>query len=191
MNDTSKSLVCRPAWRTPTSRPVVKPLQPSVVYASPDFGALNVQYDEGFSFTYSRKDHPNASVLAQEIDSLEGTLGVISVLHPRRLDHPNLNRTAHVYGIHFENMKSFKVKSEGKAANMLTNAVPDLPFKPIMGDVGTTLSQRTSSSICDLTKEGRGTLGISEGFFLISVSLENAELHTSKLTEVIVASYKV
>ena len=191
MIETTKSLVCRPAWPTSTSRSLVKYLQSSVVYASPDPDALNAQYEEGFSFTYSRKDQPNASVLAQKIDSLKGILGVTSVLHPRRLDHSDLNSTSHVYGIHFGNIKSFKAKIGGKAANMLTNAVPDLPFKPIMGDVGTTLSQRTSSSICDLTKEGRGTLEISDGFFLISVSLENAELHTSKLTEVIVASYKV
>ena len=77
MNATPKSLVRRPSWPTSTSRPVVTPLQPSVVYASQDPDALDTQYDEGSGFTYAREGHPNASVLAQKIDSLEGISGGI------------------------------------------------------------------------------------------------------------------
>ncbi|MBT8410873.1 MAG: PLP-dependent transferase, partial [Octadecabacter sp.] len=77
MTDTPKSLVRRPAWPTSTSRPVVTPLQPSVVYASPDPDALDAQYEGGTGFTYAREGHPNASVLAEKIDSLEGIAGGI------------------------------------------------------------------------------------------------------------------
>jgi cystathionine gamma-synthase len=56
---------------------VVTPLQPSVVYASPDPDALDAQYNDASGFTYAREGHPNASVLAQKIDGLEGMSGGI------------------------------------------------------------------------------------------------------------------
>ena len=77
MPETPKPLARRPEWPTSTSRPVVTPLQTSVVYSSPDPDALDAQYDDGSGFTYSREGHPNASVLAQKIDGLEGVSGGI------------------------------------------------------------------------------------------------------------------
>lgn len=76
-NPPVKSLARRPAWPTSVSRPVVTPLQPSVVYSSPDPDGLDAQYDDGSGFTYAREGHPNASVLAQKIDGLEGVSGGI------------------------------------------------------------------------------------------------------------------
>lgn len=70
--DIPKSLVRRTGWPTSTSRPVVTPLQPSVVYASPDPDALDAQYADATGFTYAREGHPNAEVLAAKIDMLEG-----------------------------------------------------------------------------------------------------------------------
>ncbi len=72
---TPTSLVRRTAWPTSTSAPVVTPLQPSVVYASPDPDALDAQYDDASGFTYAREGHPNAEVLAAKIDMLEGAQG--------------------------------------------------------------------------------------------------------------------
>jgi cystathionine gamma-synthase len=66
------SLVRRTDWPSSTSRPVVTPLQPSVVYSSPDPDALDAQYADGTGFTYAREGHPNAVVLADKIDMLEG-----------------------------------------------------------------------------------------------------------------------
>ncbi|MGR3486254.1 MAG: trans-sulfuration enzyme family protein [Paracoccaceae bacterium] len=67
------------AWPDSTSRPVVTPLQPSVVYASPDPDALDRQYEQGGGFTYAREGHPNAEVLAAKIDALEGaTQGLVT-----------------------------------------------------------------------------------------------------------------
>ena len=77
MSETPKSLVRRTQWPTSVSRPVVTPLQPSVVYASPDPDALDAQYADASGFTYAREGHPNAAVLAQKIDMLEGATGGI------------------------------------------------------------------------------------------------------------------
>ena len=72
-----KSLVRRTQWPSSLSRPVVTPLQPSVVYASPDPDALDAQYQDGSGYTYAREGHPNAAVLAAKIDMLEGATGGI------------------------------------------------------------------------------------------------------------------
>ena len=72
MIKTPSSNVRRTDWPQSTSRPVVTPLQPSVVYASPDPDALDAQYKDGTGFTYAREGHPNAEVLAAKIDRLEG-----------------------------------------------------------------------------------------------------------------------
>ena len=392
MSETPKSLARRPAWPTSVSRPVVTPLQPSVVYSSPDPDGLDRQYDEGSGFTYAREGHPNASVLAQKIDGLEGmtggiitgsgmsavgavflgvlkagdhvigadqlygrtlrlmtedlpkfgvetsladptdaaaiaaaiqpntrmivvevvsnptirvadmegiaalcadrgillmvdntfttprsylpfehgadivihsvtkllaghsdaTLGyavardpelmekinvanvtwgltpspfdcwlaerglqsfdlrydraeatatalsealsglpgVTKVLHPSRPDHPDHNRVAQVLGDRPGNMMSFEVAGGRAAANALTNAAKDLPFAPTLGDVGTTLSHPASSSHRALTEDGRARLGISEGFFRVSVGLEDPGLLIDELTHAIAESQK-
>ncbi len=78
MTQPPKSIVRRTVWPSSVSRPVVTPLQPSVVYASPDPDALDAQYDGGASgYTYAREGHPNATVLASKIDMLEGVSGGI------------------------------------------------------------------------------------------------------------------
>jgi len=77
MTQTPKSLARRPAWPSSVSRPVATPLQPTVVYSSPDPSALDQQYADGSGFTYAREGHPNATVLAQKIDALEGVTGGI------------------------------------------------------------------------------------------------------------------
>ena len=392
MTKPPKSLVRRPTWPTSVSRPVVTPLQPSVVYASPDPDGLDQQYEQGSGFTYAREGHPNATVLAQKIDGLEGisggiitgsgmsaigavflgvlkagdhvvgadqlygrtlrlmsedlpkfgvetsladptdagaikaalkpntrmiivevvsnptiriadmkgiaalakergillvvdntfttprgyqpfdhgadivihsvtkllaghsdaTLGyavakdpelmekintanvtwgltpspfdcwlaerglqtfdlrydraeatatalsaalvelsgVKKVLHPSRPDHPDHNRIAQVLGDRPGNMVSFEVAGGRAAANALTNAASDLPFAPTLGDVGTTLSHPASSSHRALSEEGRAALGISEGFFRVSVGLEDPDLLIAELSEAIAQSQK-
>jgi len=44
-----------------------------------------------------------------------------------------------------------------------------------LGDVSTTLSHPASSSHRALTADERAALGMSEGFFRVSVGLENAD----------------
>lgn len=55
------------------SLPVAPPLYPSVVYASPSADALDAQYEGRLAgYTYAREGHPNADMLAEKIDWLEG-----------------------------------------------------------------------------------------------------------------------
>ncbi len=382
-----KSLVRRTGWPTSTSRPVVTPLQPSVVYASPDPDALDAQYEDGSGYTYAREGHPNAEVLAAKIDMLEGatggiitgsgmsaigavflgllkagdhvlgadqlygrslrlmtqdlpklgietsladptdaaamaaairpntkmilvevvsnptirvadmdgiaalakdrgillavdntfttprsyrpfdhgadivihsvtkllsghsdaTLGYVAardpalrtaindanvtwgltpspfdswlaerglhsfdlrfdraqqnaaaladalaempgvarVIYPTRRDHPDHNRAMGLLDGQGGHMLSFELTGGRAAANALTRAAPDIAFAPTLGDIGTTLSHPASSSHRGLTPEGRAALGISEGFFRVSVGVEDIEMLVSELDHAI------
>lgn len=384
MSDTPKSLVRRTQWPTSVSRPVVTPLQPSVVYASPDPDALDAQYADASGFTYAREGHPNAAVLAQKIDMLEGatggiitgsgmsaigavflgclkagdhvlggdqlygrtlrlmtqdlpkfgietsladptdvgamraavrpntkmivvevvsnptirvadmpeivalakeigallvvdntfttprsyrpfdhgadiivhsvtkllaghsdaTLGYVAardpdlrtaindanvtwgltpspfdcwlaerglhsfelrfdraqdnaakladalsqikgvkrVIYPTRPDHPDHNRAVSLLNGRGGNMFSLELTGGREAANAFTRAASDIAFAPTLGDVGTTLSHPASSSHRGLTPEARGALGISEGFFRVSVGIEDVDLLIREMT---------
>lgn len=73
MTDDPRSLVRRSITPPSVSRPVVTPLQPSVVYRSTDADELDAQYEgRAQGYTYAREGHPNATVLAAKIDWLEG-----------------------------------------------------------------------------------------------------------------------
>jgi len=75
MPDTPE-LVRRTRWPDGARRALVTPLQPSVVYRSDSPDALDAQYEGATSgYTYAREGHPNADVLAQKIDGLEGVAG--------------------------------------------------------------------------------------------------------------------
>lgn len=76
MSDHPKTIVRRGNVPDSVSKPVVTPIYPSVVYASPDADALDAQYEGVASgYTYAREGHPNADVLARKIDSLENAEG--------------------------------------------------------------------------------------------------------------------
>ena len=73
---TQDSLIRRTPWPESASRPLGSPIQPSVVYASPDPDTLDAQYTgDQPGYTYAREGHPNADVLARKIDGLEGAEG--------------------------------------------------------------------------------------------------------------------
>ena len=68
--------VRRTPWPGGTGRAVGTPIQPSVVYGAESPDALDAIYEgreEGF--TYAREAHPNAALLAQKIDAMEGLSG--------------------------------------------------------------------------------------------------------------------
>lgn len=76
MTDNHRSIVRRTLWPESASSPVVPPLCPSVVYRSADADELDDQYEGRISgYTYAREGHPNASILADKIDWLEGANG--------------------------------------------------------------------------------------------------------------------
>ena len=62
-----------------------------------------------------------------------------------------------------------------------------IPFAPTLGDVGCTLSHPASSSHRALTEEGRAALGISEGYFRLSVGIEPPELVLAELDAALAA----
>ncbi|WP_035248328.1 trans-sulfuration enzyme family protein [Actibacterium atlanticum] len=125
-----------------------------------------------FELRYDRAEE-NAAQLA---DFLAGQEAVKRVLYPGRADHPDHTRAAALLGARFGNMVSFELHGGRTAANAFTQACPDVAFAPTLGDIGTTLSHPASSSHRALTAEGRAALGISEGFFRVSVGVEPIEL---------------
>ena len=122
------------------------------------------------------------STAAQLADALATCPGVKRVIYPTRPDHPDHNQAMALLGGQGGNMLSFELTGGRAAANIFTRAAPDIAFAPTLGDVGTTLSHPASSSHRGLTPDGRAALGISEGFFRVSVGIEDADLLIAEMT---------
>ncbi|OYX43261.1 MAG: cystathionine gamma-synthase [Rhodobacterales bacterium 32-67-9] len=125
-----------------------------------------------FHLRYDRAEE-NAAALGAFIAAQPG---VRRVIYPGRADHPDHNRAAGLLGRRGGNMLSFELEGGRAAANALTRAMPGVAFAPTLGDIGTTLSHPASSSHRVLGPEGRAALGISEGFFRVSVGVEDIGL---------------
>lgn len=106
-------------------------------------------------------------------DHLAAQPGVTRVLYPTRPDHPEAARAQSLLHGQGCNMVSFEIEGGRAAANAFARAADGIAFAPTLGDVGTTLSHPPSSSHRALTPEGRAAIGISEGFFRVSVGLED------------------
>ena len=121
-------------------------------------------------------------------DRLGALPGVKRVIYPMRADHPDHTRAAALLKGQGCNMVSFELKGGRDAANAFTRAAEGLSFAPTLGDVGTTLSHPASSSHRALTAEERGKLGLSEGFFRVSVGLEEPEALLDIFTQAVKAA---
>ena len=139
-----------------------------------------------FHLRYDRAEQ-NAAWLA---DHLAGLPGVARVLYPTRPDHPDHNRAVALLGHRGGNMLSFVLKGGRAAANALTRAAPDIVFAPTLGDIGTTLSHPPSSSHRAMTAAAREAIGISEGFFRVSVGVEEIDLLLAEFTTAIAAAHE-
>ncbi|WP_209425669.1 aminotransferase class I/II-fold pyridoxal phosphate-dependent enzyme [Pararhodobacter sp. SW119] len=137
-----------------------------------------------FELRYDRAEE-NAAALAEH---LSGLPGVKRVLYPTRRDHPDHNRAAALLGARGGHMVSFEIAGGRGAANRLTRGAPNIAFAPTLGDIGTTLSHPASSSHRGLTAEGRAALGISEGFFRVSVGVEEIGLLKEEFSAAIEAA---
>lgn len=137
-----------------------------------------------FNLRYDRAEQ-NATKLA---DHIAAQPGVTRVLYPTRPDHPDHNRAVALLGARGGNMVSFEVEGGRDAANKLTTAAENIAFAPTLGDIGTTLSHPASSSHRGLTPEARAAIGISEGFFRVSVGCEDIDLLKSEFEAAIRAS---
>ena len=123
--------------------------------------------------------------LAAHLSTLEG---VRRVIYPGRADHPDHARAASLLGQNYCNMVSFELNGARAAANAFTRAADGLSFAPTLGDVGTTISHPASSSHRALTEAARAELGMSEGFFRISVGLEDPQALCDVFTQAVAAA---
>lgn len=126
-----------------------------------------------------------AATLADHLASLPG---VARVVYPMRADHPDHARAAVLLNGQGCNMVSFELDGGRSAANAFTRAADGLNFAPTLGDIGTTLSHPASSSHRALTPENRAALGLSEGFFRISVGLEDPDTLKQIFTDAVAAA---
>ena len=110
-----------------------------------------------------------AEVLAE---ALAGQASVARVLYPGRPDHPDHNRAQALMARGSGNMVSFELKGGRDAANRFVRALDGVAFAPTLGDIATTVSHPPSSSHRGLSEDERLALGISQGFFRVSVGCE-------------------
>lgn len=125
-----------------------------------------------FDLRYDRAEE-NAQSLADHLADLPS---VKRVLYPGRTDHPDHARAQQLLQGRDGNMVSFELHGDEAAADRFVKAAQRLAFAPTLGDVATTLSHPPSSSHRALTPEGRAALGISDGFFRVSVGIEEFDL---------------
>ena len=136
-----------------------------------------------FDLRYDQAER-NAEALAEH---LSGVPGIKRVLYPTRPDHPDHNRAMGLLKGRGGHMLSFEIDGDWAAANRFVSASGDLAFAPTLGDVGTTLSHAASSSHRALTPEARAAIGITDGFFRVSVGCEDIDLLKSDFARAAVA----
>lgn len=114
----------------------------------------------------------NAHALANHLSQLSG---VKRVIYPSLATHEDAELAKRLLGDNPGHMLSFEIEGDRSAANAFVRAAEGLAFAPTLGDVGTTVSHPASSSHRALSKEKQIEMGISEGFFRISVGLETPD----------------
>ena len=126
----------------------------------------------------------NAAAIA---DGLAGLAEMRQVLYPGRADHPDHALAASLFDGAFGNMVSFEIEGGRAEVNRFIEAAGQIPFAPTLGDVATTLSHPASSSHRALSADARAALGMSEGFFRLSVGIEPAALLLGELQAALAA----
>ena len=123
--------------------------------------------------TFGLRQRAASEGAARLADALAGLPGVARVIYPGRADHPDHARAAALLASP-GNMVSFELEGGRAAANALAAVAGEgIAFAPTLGDVSTTLSHPASSSHRALTPGARARLGITEGFFRVSVGIED------------------
>ena len=118
------------------------------------------------------KAQKNAEVLAE---ALKKNSKVKKVLYPTMLEHPDISLARQLLKGNGCNMVSFEIGDNRIDANKFIENIEGIAFAPTLGDIGTTISHPGSSSHRYLNLSARKKLGISEGFFRVSVGLEDPD----------------
>ena len=118
------------------------------------------------------KAQKNAEVLAE---ALKKNSKVKKVLYPTMLEHPDISLARQLLKGNGCNMVSFEIGDNRIDANKFIENIEGIAFAPTLGDIGTTISHPGSSSHRYLNLSARKELGISEGFFRVSVGLEDPD----------------
>ena len=133
LSDQPDSIVRRSTQPGSVSRPVVSPLQPSVVYSSTDPDELDDQYEGRLAgYTYAREGHPNADALASTLGWLEGasSTGVVTSSGMAALGSVFLGLLEagdHILG---------GDQLYGRSHRMLTVDLPRMGFEATLADAG-------------------------------------------------------
>lgn len=169
-----------------------------VVAANPEINAKMAVLSATMGFTPSPFDcwlaerglysfhlrHDRVVSTAQRLaDALAEVPGVVRVIYPGRTDHPDHNQAVRLLGDKGGNMVSFEITGGRDAANRFVRAVEHIPFAPTLGDIGTTISHPATSSHRALSDAERSALGITEGFFRVSVGCEDPDTLVSEFVE--------
>lgn len=137
-----------------------------------------------FELRYERACR-NAKALC---DHLRGLPGVKRVVYPGEPDHPDAALCERVLGGRNGNMVSFEIEGGRAQANALLRNAGGIAFAPTLGDVSTTLSHPVTSSHREVSGQARRALGITEGFFRLSVGVEDVELLKEELSSAVAAA---
>lgn len=134
------------------------------------------------------KTQETAALLAEHLAGLDG---VRRVLYPGRADHPDHALATDLLGQSFCNMVSFELFGGRAQANAFVRAAEGLAFAPTLGDIGTTISHPASSSHRALDPDDRVAMGMTEGFFRVSVGLEPIETLKTTFSSAVLAAREV
>lgn len=121
-----------------------------------------------FALRYDRAEE-NAKQLAAYLRTLSS---VERVLYPTSPDHPDQERAADLLGERGGHMVSFEIAADRPKVSEIVQKLRPLNFAPTLGDINTTISHPPSSSHRALSAQERLSLGITEGFFRVSVGVE-------------------
>ena len=90
-------------------------------------------------------------------------------------EHPDISLAKRLFRGNGCNMVSFEIGDQRSDASKFIENIDGIAFAPTLGDIGTTISHPGSSSHRYLNSDARIALGITEGFFRVSVGLEDPD----------------
>ncbi len=139
-----------------------------------------------FDLRYERAE-ANAAELAAALGQIDG---VQRVLYPSDPNHPDHEVCKTLLGNRGSHMVSFEIDGGRAEAEALVQALQDeIAFAPTLGDIATTLSHPMSSSHRRLTAEACAAIGLSEGFFRVSVGCEPVDKLVDIFRRAVAATY--